>query len=347
MSIGESVIDFLLKNAPNEGARFQEDTLKDLEPAARQYLLDSGLLVKTGELASYVYEYGEPVEVHVVHGSSPPSFFIFDGDDIVPVPVSRLELYAINYGVLAIIAQRDFATKNGVTNPIPQKLWMCGNYGSQQREVFLALNAGIDANIPAYLKKQFSRAVVIQIGVPCESLIEHFQEAHVCPIRDIIEWKNDELCLESAVITKRIKAATGEEDETKHRGGKRYLDYMGQIKGVFRDSFLYYLTAARRGRRGEKYIPMPPSPGRVRRTTRRFEDFNDQHSLSACTKIPESTITAIKKEWNEYPDEGHNRLYIALMELLMSERKKDSEEVFRFYDTWKTELLAEGFRDPE
>jgi hypothetical protein len=346
MSIGDSIIDFLLKNAQYDEARFQEDTLKHLELEARQYLLDSRLLIKTGELASHVYEYGEPVKVQIVRGSNPPRYFIFDGDDIIPVPVSRLELYAIDYGVLASIVQRDFHTRNGVANPIPGKLWMCGNHGSQQREIYLARNAGNDANIFSYLNGQYSRGIVIQIGIPCESLASHFQEAQVCQIKDIIVWKDGRLALESTVITARMKAAGGQDDGVKRRMGEKYLGYMAQVKGVFRDAFLVYLIAARRSRRGDQNISIPPSPPRARRTKRRMENFDDQHSLSVCTNIPESTITAIKQEWNEYPDEGNNRLYIALMDFLMSKRKNDSEEVFRFYTAWKKELLEEGFNDP-
>ena len=345
MIIGDSIIVFLLQNAQYDEARFQEDTLKHLGASALQYLFDSGLLVKTGELASHVYEYGEPVKVQVVR-SNPPRYFIFDGDELIPVPVSRLELYTIDYGVLARIVQRDFATKNGITNPIPGKLWMCGNHGSQQREVYLARNAGNDANISAYLNGQYTRGIVLQIGIPCDSLTEHFHESQVCHINEIIAWKDEKLTLDSKVIKDRIKAAKGQDEEVKHRMGKKYQEYKGLIKVILRDTFLFYLANARRCMRGEPPVSMPPSPPRTRRKERRFENFDSQKTLSICTNIPETTISDIKSEWANYPDVDNNRLYTALMDLLTSKRKNDPEEIFQFYATWKEKLIEEGFKDP-
>lgn len=345
MSVSNCIIDFLLANAQYHDAVFQEDTLNGLEPEARQYLIDAGMLVRTGKLASHVYEDGEPVKIQVMYGSDPQRHFFIDGGDFIDVPLARLELISIDYGQLARISQRDFMAKNKVKELIAGRLWFCGNTGRQQREVFLARNAGTDANVTAFLKGQPKRSVVLQIGVSDEEIDTYFTESHVCQIRDILSWGEGGLTLDKSVIKARIDDVLDKEEATQRSRGKKYLENMEKMKVIFLEAFLFYLTNARRTRYGESYIPMPPSNKRVKRDKHRFENFHDQHSLSVTSGIAESTITAIKHEWQQYSKENHNATFLALMDFLMSKRTKDSQSVFEFYRIWKNDLQAVGFQD--
>ena len=345
MNVGEQVINFLLCNARYEDARFQEDTLSDLAPEARGYLLKSRMLVKTGKMASCIFEYGEPVKVQTVYGSCPPCYFFIDGNETIDVPASRLELYAGDYGPLAGMVKRDFATKNPVQVLIPGLLWMCGNAGRQQREVFLARNAGKDANVTACLKQQPDRSVVLQIGIPDKSLSERFNEAQVCQVSDILSWENDGLALDRSVIAARIDDMLEKQGDVKQRRGKKYLEYMEVLRYILLGTFRFYLENARRVRRGSSFIPMPSHARRVRRGEYRIEDFNDQRSLALSSCIPESTLSHIIKEWREYSQEEHNMTFLALLDFLTGKQKSDTGEVFDFFDRWKQKLYEVGFKD--
>lgn len=342
MNIGDAVIDFLLKNAPYEEARFQEDTLKHLQPEVRQYLLDSGLLVKTGELASYVYEYGEPVKVQVVHGSCPPKFFIFDGDDIVYVPVSRVELYAIDYGVLASIVQRDFATKNAASVLLPGRVWFCGNTGSQQREVFLVRNGGVDANVMVSLERQPQRSIVLQIGLVDEKIVQLFTEAQVCQIRDILAWCDNGLWFDKNVINARITALQKDEDDAVHVGGKEYQNGKKNVQGLLVHYFELLLVDARQRANDERGQNFPIIRVRKKKKIVEYRLARDQATLAQAAHISTAMMTRIKQEWERrqlvdttYPT------YLALMEFIFKQ-KFDIDSVFDFHDQWKQELRAVG-----
>jgi len=344
MSVGNCIIDFLLANAQYHDAVFQEDTLNGLEPEARQYLIDAGMLVRTGELASHVYEDGEPVKIQVMYGSAPQRHFFIDGGDFIDVPVSRLKIYAIDYGPLAQLVWRDFKAKKEVKKVIPGKLWKCGNYGRQQRELFLSRNAGSDANIAAYLNDQPNRSVVLQLGILDDSLVKRFSEAQVGTLADMLIWKDDGLAIDMDIAEARISALQNEQDVKISNTGKKYLMHMDTIKTTLLGTFRLHLENARRARRGEPMVPYERARKRVKHTTYRYEHFVDQKTLSEATGVPESTVSEIRKEWTLNQNIEQNNTLLTLMDFLFSQ-KYDSESIFKFYDGWCRELQDAGLKD--
>lgn len=344
MNIGEEVICFMLDYAQFENARFQEDTLNSLSPEARQYLFDAKFLVKTGELATHIYEYGMALPVQTVYGSDPPCRFVFEGDEIVKPPISRLELYAGDYGPLAGMIKRDFATKNPVQVLIPGLLWMCGNAGRQQREVFLARNAGKDANVTACLKQQPDRSVVLQIGVPDKSLSERFNEAQVCQVSDILSWENDGLVLDKSVIAARIDDMLAKKDDPLPRSGKEFQRAKKTVENILFGSFKVLLINARKAENGQGITTVPVKTIRRKGKKMQYQMFHDQASLAELAKISPKMMTQIKQEWETCTIDESHVAFLLLLDFF-KKQKFDTDSVFDFYDRHRTELRQAGFDD--
>jgi hypothetical protein len=346
MSKPIGIIEFLLSTACNEEACFRIDDLKILAPNELNYLLDKKILRPTGKLSDHVLEDNENKMVCTIPGTQSQGYFFFDeAGEPVNISKDRITLYAIDYGKIAQMISENITSQKYVKELLPKKLWICGQYGSQLREVYFTLNAGSDANIRAFLSTQYKRGVIIQIGKPDQLLAEEFHESHVCLIQDVLSWSEGELKLTGIVVNARIEDLPDGNKRKKVRTGKKYKKYMEIMINALIDAFKFYLKNARRVIDGGSSISIPPTHKRTRRLKRRIEDFDDQHSLAESTGIPESTVSNIIHEWREYSSEECNRTCLALMEFLTSDKKYFADEVIKFYNEWRSRLHDIGFRE--
>jgi hypothetical protein len=347
MSKPIGIIEFLLSTACNEEACFRIDDLKILAPNELNYLLDKKILRPTGKLSDHVLEDNENKMVCTIPGTQSQGYFFFDeAGEPVNISKDRITLYAIDYGKIAQMISENLSSRKYVKELIPNRLWVCGQYGSQLRDIFLALNAGSDANIRSFLTTQYKRAIVIQIGTPDQLLAEILDESHICLIQDILSWSEGELKMTGDAITARIKNLPDDNKSIKVRNGAKYNDHMDRMKDTLKGTFKFYLKNAKRVRAGESSISIPPAHKRIRRTKRRFEDFHDQSSLAEATGIPKSTVCIILQEWREYSSEECNGTYLALWDFLTSDKKYIADEVIDFFHEWKLRLHKIKFREP-
>lgn len=285
----------------------------------------------------------------LITGDGKPHYIYMDEDESFELSREEAMHYRIDYKPFAKLIRSSLNAHNDFAEMISGKLWLCGQAGRQLRELYLTRNAGLDANIRKALfeKSVPKRAIVFQLGIPDNELSEKFTEQKVWNLTELLSRNESALTFNRGPVDARIDDMVDSREPVKLNRGKKYQEHMAHLKRVLLDAFVFCLSNARRVRRGEKPVPVPAHPKRSRRIERRYEDFSDQHSLAQTTGIPESTITAIKKEWQAYKDEQHNGTFLALMDFLMSNRKRDSDEVFEFYDGWKKELRDAGFNDPE
>ncbi|MBQ7651753.1 MAG: hypothetical protein IJS15_12390 [Victivallales bacterium] len=340
------IVDFLLRSASLENPRFQHSDLEEeLDAKELAFLKDRGYLEDTGEIGHSIRMHGVLVPVEEITATKPHLHFLWDGGSMVEVDRARLAIQRLSFRPLAMLIRHGFDGKNNFHEHIPGLLWLCGNFGRQQREVFLARNAGTDANVTACLKGQPSRSVIFQIGVPDDNLAGLFSEQQVCLLQDILRWAKDDLIIDRAVTDARINEMLDSRPLPSRRTGKEFLNAKRKVEGLLRDMYELLLENARRAANDQPTMAIPVR--RVRQRKRKmleYRAFHDQASLAAMAKISPKMMTLVKQEWETFSRDDNHATYLLLFDFF-KKQNFDADNVFGFHDRNKAALHDIGLAD--
>jgi len=341
----EHIADFILRNASLENPRFQRSDLEEeLGDDELKFLVEQGYLVDTGEIGHSIRVHGVLVPVEEITATKPHVHFLWDCGEMVRVERARLAILRLEYKPLAILIRHEFNGKNDFHEHIPGLLWQCGNAGRQQRLLFLARNAGMDANVTSRLKGQPKGSVIFQIGVPDDNLANLFTEQQVCLLQDILRWLDNGLTIDKDVLDARIQEMLDQREAPHRRTGKEFLNAKKKVEGILRDMYELVLDNARRAANDQGLLKIPIKRVRRRGKLQQFHAFHDQATLAAFAKISPKMMTLIKQEWEKFTLDDNHATYLLLFDFF-AKQNFDMETVFAFHDRNKAALSDIGFAD--
>lgn len=260
-----------------------------------------------------------------------------DEDDTVDVDIDLVKFYMLNCAPLATLIHDTFKARKNVSTIIQNSLWLCGNHGRQQRELFLTLNAGTNANVRQWLEENAPpRAVIFQIGNYDRNLISKFKEQKVWYLPELFYWDDNKLLIDQDSVFARIEELLDSQDKSTHKSPPKSTREKRHIEEEFLALFRLLLINARRTRNKKE---KPLSLGAFDRIPRNQED------AASIFKISTAMMSRIKTIWEtEKVIHPGYEAYISLMDFFFKQ-EFDSDSVFSFYDKNKTFLRDAGFVD--
>ena len=279
---------------------------------------------------------GESHRVFESESNGRVRYWYVDEDETVDVEEGWVKFYTLNYTPLAQKIYYEFNARNHVATIIPNSLWLCGNQGRQQRELYLTLNAGTNANIRQWLEEYApKRAIIFQIGNYDHKLVSKFGEQKVWNLSHLFFINEDKLFIDQDSVFARVEEMLENQGKPLPKSRPMYA----KDKDLVEERFLaYFRILLENARRIRNKIPPLQLEGRNRIP-------RSQEDAASLLKISPTMMSRIKMIWEkEIAIHPHYEAYLSLMDFFFK-HKFDSNTVFSFYDDNKSFLREAGFVD--